>query len=78
MRVTLLFHLRGGLAQAHVSGEINDSQCAAWQKSIEVLDEPEGESRQCALFPEDRTPPPGQTPAVQICLEGLRLERART
>ena len=59
-------------------GEINDSQRAAWQKSIAVFDEQEGQSRQCALFPEDRTPPPGATPAVQVCLDGLRLERPRT
>jgi hypothetical protein len=69
----------GQVAQRHVLylGEINDSQRAAWQKSIEVFDEHAGGSRQCALFPEDRTPPPGQTPAVQVRLDGLRLERPR-
>jgi len=38
--------------QRHVLclGEINDSQRAAWQKSIEVFDEQQGQSRQCVLF----------------------------
>lgn len=70
----------GQVAQRHVLylGEINDSQRAAWQKSIAVFDEQEGQTHQCVLFPEDRTPPPGETPAVQVCLDGLRLERPRT
>jgi hypothetical protein len=70
----------GQVAQRHVLylGEINDSQRAAWQKSIAVFDEQDGQARQCALFPEDRTPPPGATPAVQVRLDGLRLERPRT
>ena len=51
------------VVQRHVLylGEINDSQRAAWQKSIEVFDERAGHSRQCALFPEDRTPEPSAT-----------------
>ena len=70
----------GGVAQRHVLylGEINDSQRLAWQKSIEVFDERYGQSRQCALFPQDRTPPAGGTPAVQVRLEALRLSRPRT
>ena len=69
----------GQVSQRHVLylGEINDSQRAAWQKSIEVFDEHDGQSRQCALFPEDRTPPPGPTPTVQVRLDGLRLEHPR-
>ncbi|MEI7836579.1 MAG: hypothetical protein WCK05_09220 [Planctomycetota bacterium] len=35
-------------------GEINDSQQAAWRKSLEVFDEGGRESRQLSLFPEDR------------------------
>jgi hypothetical protein len=68
------------VVQRHVLylGEINDSQRAAWQKSIAVFDEHQGETRQCALFPEDRPPPPGDTPAVQVRLAGLRLSRPRT
>jgi len=69
----------GRVTQRHVLylGEINDAQRAAWQQSIEVFDEQEGQARQCALFPEDRSPPPSVTPAVQVRLEGLRLERPR-
>jgi len=70
----------GGVTQRHVLylGEINDSQRLAWQKSIEVFDERHGQSRQCALFPQDRTPPAGGTPAVQVRLNALRLSRPRT
>jgi hypothetical protein len=48
-----------GAGQRHVLylGEINDSQCAAWQKAVDVFDEQAGQTRQCALFPADRTPP---------------------
>ena len=69
-----------GVVQRHVLylGEINDSQRAAWQKSITVFDEHQGQARQCALFPEDRTPPPSDTPAVQVRLDGLQLSRPRT
>ena len=68
------------VTQRHVLylGEINDSQQAAWQKAIAVFDERDGQSRQCALFPEDRTPAPSNTPAVQVRLEGLQLSRPRT
>jgi len=69
----------GQVTQRHVLylGEINDCQRAAWQKSIAVFDEHDGQARQCALFPEDRTPPPGPTPTVQVRLDGLRLEHPR-
>jgi hypothetical protein len=59
-------------------GEINDSQRAAWQKAIEVFDEREGQARQCALFPQDRTPPVTDTWAVQVRLDQLRICRPRT
>jgi hypothetical protein len=66
--------------QRHVLylGEINDSQRVAWQKAIEVFDEQDGQSRQCALFPADRTPPVTDTPAVQVQLNRLQLCRPRT
>ncbi len=53
-------------------GEINDSQKAAWRKSIDVFDE--GRLRQVALFPEALAPP-GDAMAVGIrlnepCLSG--------
>ena len=73
---------RGGrsVVQRHVLylGEINDSQRAAWQKSIAVFDEQDGQSRQCALFPADRPPAASDTPAVQVRLDGLQLSRPRT
>ena len=69
-----------GVIQRHVLylGEINDSQRAAWQKSIAVFDEQQGQTRQCVLFPEDRTPPVTDTPAVQVRLDGLQLSRPRS
>lgn len=69
-----------GVVQRHVLylGEINDSQRAAWQKAVEVFDEPSGQHRQCALFPHDRTPPPSDTPAVQVRLDHLQLLRPRS
>lgn len=68
------------VVQRHVLylGEINDSQRAAWQKCIEVFDEAQGQSRQCALFPEDRVPVASDTPAVQVRLNQLQLSRPRT
>lgn len=58
-------------------GEINDSQRAARERSIAVIDERAGESRQMALFPCDRTPPPSEVDALQVRLSGLRLSRPR-
>ncbi len=68
------------VVQRHVLylGEINDSQRAAWQKCIAVFDEAQGQSRQCALFPEDRAPEASATPAVHVRLEQLQLARPRT
>jgi transposase len=68
------------VVQRHVLylGEINDSQRAAWQKSIAVFDEQDDQTRQCALFPADRTPPATDTPAVQVRLDSLQLSRPRT
>jgi len=69
-----------GVVQRHVLylGEINDSQRVAWQKSIEVFDEQQGQSRQCALFPEDRMPSAADVSAVQVRLNQLQLSRPRT
>jgi hypothetical protein len=68
------------VVQRHVLylGEINDSQRAAWQKSIEVFDEQAGQSRQCALFPEDRLPAADAAAVVQVRLSQLQLSRPRT
>ena len=68
------------VTQRHVLylGEINDSQRAAWQKAIAVFDETDGQTRPCALFPHDRTPPATATPAVQVQLSRLQLCRPRS
>src|SRR5690606_5799166 len=58
-------------------GEINDSQRAAWERSIAVIDERDGQPRQMALFPCDRTPSSSEVDALQVRLSQLRLSRPR-
>jgi len=58
-------------------GEINDSQQAAWCRSIEALDANSPDRRQIALFPEDRTAPALDCDVVHVKLSGLRLRRPR-
>ena len=58
-------------------GEINDSQKAAWSKAIEVIDEGTGQSKQIALFPEDRLAPALDCDVVSIRLSEIRLRRPR-
>jgi len=72
-------HAGGKITQQHVLylGEINDSQQRAWEKTISVFDEAQGEARQLALFPNDRVPPEGGAEAVQVRLDQLRLENPR-
>ena len=55
----------GRVVQRHVLylGEINDSQQAAWCKTIDALDHGGTRPRQVALFPEDR-----EAPALRLCL----------
>lgn len=69
----------GKVAHRHVLylGEINDSQRVAWERSIAVIDERDGQARQLALFPSDRTPPPSEVDALQVRLSELRLSRPR-
>lgn len=58
-------------------GEINDSQKAAWIKTIAVFDTEQQAFRQLALFPLDR-PVPAQVPAaVQVRLAEFTLHRPR-
>jgi len=57
-------------------GEINDSQHAAWCKSIEVLQEDSG-STQMALFPTDREAPPLDCDVVHVKLNELTLHDPR-
>jgi transposase len=59
-------------------GEINDSQEAAWRKSIEVFDEDLSENNTLSLFPEDRELPPDALNAVQVKLSEMQLCRPRT
>ena len=58
-------------------GEINDCQRAAWSKAIEFFDEGAGQSKQIALFPEDRLAPVLDCDVVSIRLSGIRLRRPR-
>jgi hypothetical protein len=75
----------GKVAHRHVLylGELNDSQRIAWQRTLAVIDERTGESRQMALFPVETNraaPPPAtaaQVEALQVRLDGLRLSRPR-
>jgi transposase len=67
------------VAHRHVLylGEINDSQRAAWERTIAVVDERDGAPRQMALFPADRMPPPGEVESLQVRLSGLTLTHPR-
>jgi len=59
-------------------GEINDSQEAAWRKSIEVFDEDKAESGQAALFPDDRPIPADEVNALSLRMTEMRLLRPRS
>jgi hypothetical protein len=69
----------GKVAHRHVLylGEINDSQRVAWERTIAVIDERDGAARQMALFPADRTPPPGEVDTLQVRLSELSLAHPR-
>ena len=59
-------------------GEINDSQQAAWRKTLEVFDEGSQGIRTLSLFPEDRVLPPDAVDGVQVKLSEMELRRARS
>ena len=69
----------GRVVQRHVLylGEINDSQKAAWCKTIEVFGEGGAHPAQLALFPDDRDAPPLDCDVVQVRLGDLQLRRPR-
>lgn len=71
----------GKVAHRHVLylGELNDTQREAWQRTLEVIDERTGETRQMALFPADRAVPAtsAQIEALQVRLDRLALRRPR-
>ena len=59
-------------------GEINDSQEAAWRKSIEVFDEDKGKPGQACLFPSDRPIPADEVNALSLVMSDIRLLRPRS
>src|SRR5437763_1213779 len=69
----------GKVAQRQVLylGEINDSQQAAWRKTLEVFDEEQNRFTPLSLFPEDRPVPADAIDSVQVKLSEMKLERAR-
>jgi transposase len=58
-------------------GEINDTQEAAWLKTLDVFDEEEQRSRELSLFPEDREIPEEAVDSLQVKLSGMELRRPR-
>jgi hypothetical protein len=58
-------------------GEINDTQQAAWRKSLEVINETNQRTEQICLFPEDRNIPPDVLNGLQVKLSELTLQRPR-
>jgi transposase len=57
-------------------GELNGSNHARWEKTIEVFNE-QGESRQLKLFPATATVPEDDPNVARVLLNRVRLERAR-
>ena len=58
-------------------GEINDSQQAAWRKTLEVFDEKKQDFTTLSLFPDDRPIGGGEVEALQVKLGEMQLERPR-
>lgn len=58
-------------------GEINDSQQAAWRKSLEVFDEAGHRYTTLSLFPEDREIPRDAVDSLQVRLSEMQLRRPR-
>jgi transposase len=58
-------------------GEINDSQQAAWRKSLEVFDENKHSMETLRLFPDDREIAASETDALRVKLGEMQLERPR-
>ena len=69
----------GTVAQRQVLylGEINDSQPAAWRKTLEVFDADEHRFTSLSLFPEDRPVPGDAINSVPVKLSEMKLQRAR-
>lgn len=58
-------------------GEINDSQQAAWRKTLEVFDETDRRYSPLSLFPEDREVPSDAIGSIQVKLQEMQLRRPR-
>jgi len=58
-------------------GEINDTQQAAWRKSLDVINETNQLTEPICLFPEDRAIPPDVLNGLQIKLSELTLRHPR-
>jgi transposase len=58
-------------------GEINDSQQAAWRKTLEVFDEQQQRATTLSLFPEDRPAAADALDTIQVKLGEMQLRRAR-
>jgi hypothetical protein len=58
-------------------GEINDSQQAAWRKTLEVCDPQKRRTCQLSLFPSDRPIPPDAVNAVSVDLARMAVRRPR-
>ena len=58
-------------------GEINDSQQAAWRKTLEVFDEAEQRYATLSLFPDDRQVPSEAVDSIQVKLSEMELRRPR-
>jgi hypothetical protein len=72
------FAIGEGDATAGINlGEINDSQQAAWRRTLEVFDEAEQRLTSLSLLAEDRPVPVDANDSVQVKLSGMKLERAR-
>jgi hypothetical protein len=58
-------------------GEINDSQRAAWARTIEVFADGQARPKQMAIFPEDRPAPVSDSAVVRVRLDDLQLRHPR-
>lgn len=72
--------VRGGRVvqrQVLYLGEINDSQQAAWRKTLEIFEEGRPRPEQIALFPQERAPDIDDGSIVRIRLKDLTIENPR-
>ena len=59
-------------------GEINDSQEAAWRKSVTIFDEDHQQAGQACLFPDDRPIPADEVNALPLVMSEMQLLRPRS